>query len=153
MEEKNSQENAIEIVETVEKVDPIETAIDIHGLSSETEDILIRTKKHRETIFNGLSSETEDILNRTKKHRENIERIIVPQYIDDQNVKDNYVVTYSHEDHSIVGWEINIEENGPKLPVMYFELGDKIYSGFVLYRKTLISFNCEYLFSLMQKYV
>ena len=129
MEEKNSQENAIEPVEPVEPIEPIETteiieiALDIKSLSSETK---------------------SDILSRTKQHRENIKKIIVPQYIDDQYVEDkNYVVTYSSiysgHDNSILGWTINIEENGPQQPDVYFKL-DQDYSiySFVLYKKNLL---------------
>ena len=124
MEEKNSQENAIEPVESVEPIETteiIETAIDIKSLSSETK---------------------SDILSRTKQHRENIDEIIVPQYIDDHVEDNNYVVTYSGDyldDDSILGWTINIEENGQQQPDVYFKL-DKDYTiySFVLYKKTLL---------------
>ena len=131
MDEKNSQENATEAIE------PTETAIDINSLSSETK---------------------SDILSRTKDHRENIDRfhgIIVPQYVDDQYVNNNYVVTYSCKDNSILGWKINIEENGQQHPDMYFKLDQKCdrIKKFVLYKKTLIfnyrdfdKGNCKYLF-------
>jgi hypothetical protein len=133
MEEKNSQENAIEPIEPIEKIEKIEpietieTAIDIKSLSSETK---------------------SDILSRTKQHRENVDKIIVPQYIDDQYVEDkNYVVTYSnyftyrHErhDNSIPGWTINIEENGQQQPDVYFKLDQKYtIESSVLYKKTLL---------------
>src|SRR5438045_2020806 len=130
MEEKNSQENAIEPIEPIEKIETIETietAIDIKSLSSETK---------------------SDILSRTKQHRENVDEIIVPQYIDDQYVEDkNYVVTYSNyykgRDNSILGWTINIEENGQQQPDVYFKL-DQEYSiwSFVLYKKNLLF--CHY---------
>jgi len=148
MEEKNSQENAFD---TIEPIKPTETAIDINGPSSEIkDDILSRTN-------NSLSSETKsDILSRTKKHRENIDRIIVPQYIDDQYVTDNnYIVTYSNkiDDNSILGWTINIEEDGQQQPDVYFKLDKDYYRySFVLYKKTLMFYyrddnrNCKYLF-------
>src|SRR5438046_2330303 len=79
---------------------------------------------------------------------------IVPQYIDDQDVKDNnYVVTYSEEDNSILGWAINIKKDGQQQPDVYLKLDQEyeIYS-FVLYKKTLIfcyydndDQNCKYL--------
>jgi hypothetical protein len=127
MEEKNSQENAIEPVEPVEPIEiietieTIETAIDIKSLSSETK---------------------SDILSRTEQHRRYVDEIIVPQYIDDQYVEDkNYVVTYSNHTHdnSILGWTINIEENGQQQPDVYFKL-DQDYNikSFVLYKKTLL---------------
>ena len=84
--EKNSQENAVDAIETIET---IETKIDINNLSSETKD---------------------DILRRTKQHRESIDEIIVPQY------EDNYVVTYSKEDSSFLVWKVNIEQNGQQHP-------------------------------------
>ena len=117
--EKNSQENAIDIVEPIE---PNETTIDINNVSSETKD---------------------DILSRTKQHRENIDKIIVPQYIhyiEDQYIENNYVVTYSKEDKSFLRWTINIEENGQQLPDVYFKF-DRRYlclSSFKLCKKTLL---------------
>jgi len=138
MEEKNSQENVTEVIETVDTIEPIkptETAIEINGPSSEIKD---------------------DILSRTKKHRENIGRIIVPQYIDDQYVTDNnYIVTYSNKNHdnSVLRWTINIKEDGQQQPDVYFKLDkDYIIYSFVLYKKTLIfcyrddNINCKYLF-------
>ena len=109
----------------------IETAIDINGLFSKTE---------------------SDILSLTKQHRENIYEIIVSKYIDDQH-DDNYAVTYSEEDNSILGWTVNIEVNGQQQPDVYFKF-DKEYDIdlFVLYNKTLIlrCYNddhyCKYLF-------
>src|SRR5437016_3705365 len=88
----------------------------------------------------GPSSEIkDDILSRTKKHRENIGRIIVPQYIDDQYVTDNnYIVTYSNKDHdnSVLGWTIsNIEEDGQQQPDVYFMLEKYDIKSFVLYKK------------------
>jgi len=130
--EKNSQENVTEATETVET---IETAIVINDLSSEMKG---------------------DILSRTKQHRKNIDRIIVPQYIDDQDVTDNnYVVTYSKRihDNSVLGWTINnIEEDGQQQPDVYFKF-DQNYAivSFELCKKTLIccysdNNNCKYLF-------
>ena len=126
MEEKNSQENAIEPIEPIEPAETNETAIDIKSLSSETE---------------------SDILSRTKQHRENIDKIFAPQYIDDHVEDNNYVVTYSNNKHdnSILGWTINIEENGQQQPDVYFKL-DKKYNidSFVLYKKTLLFCDCAY---------
>ena len=125
--ENNSQENVIE---------PTETAIDINSLSSETKDDNI----------NNLSSVTKDeILRSPEQHRESIDEIIVPQYIqyiDDQYIEDNYVVTYSKNDNSLVVWTINIEQNGQQHPDVYFKL-DKSYktsykTSSKLYKKTLL---------------
>jgi hypothetical protein len=71
-----------------------------------------------------------------------IDRIIVSQYIED----DPYVVTYSREDNSILGWSVNIEETGQQQPDVYFKL-DKGYriKLFVLYKKILVfSYNNGY---------
>src|ERR1043166_443349 len=64
-----------------------------------------------------------------------IKEIIVSQYIED----DPYVVTYSKEDSSILGWSVNIEEIGQQQPDVYFKL-DKDYNirSFVLYKKILV---------------
>ena len=124
---KTEMENGIETIET------IETAIDIKSLSSETK---------------------SDILSRTKQHRENVDEIIVPQYIDDQYVEDNnYVITYSSygegHDNSILGWTINIEENGQQQPDVYFKLDNKYYiESFVLYKKNLL-----YCYAACRKYL
>ena len=72
-----------------------------------------------------------------------IDKIIVPQYIDDHVEDNNYVVTYSNydegHDNSILGWTINIEENGQQHPDVYFKL-DKYYHiySFKLCKKTLL---------------
>src|SRR3954465_13946049 len=70
-----------------------------------------------------------------------IKQIIVSQY------NEPYAVTYSIEDNSILGW--NIEENGQQRPHVYFML-DQPYDiiSFVLYKK-VVAFNdyeCKYLF-------
>jgi hypothetical protein len=69
-----------------------------------------------------------------------IDRIIVSQYLED----DPYVVTYSEEDNSILGWLVNIEENGQQRPDVYFKLDQNynIYES-VLYKKILV-FNVDY---------
>jgi hypothetical protein len=134
MEEKNSQENAIEPVELVEPIETteiIETAIDIKSLSSTKSDILSRTKQHREDIY----------------------EIIVSQYIDDHVEDNNYAVTYSNSyagDNSILGWTIDIEENGQRQPDVYFKLDkDDIIASLVLYKKILLF---RYLGSSYRKY-
>ena len=72
-----------------------------------------------------------------------IKEIIVSQYIED----DPYVVTYSKEDNSILGWSVNIEENRQQ-PDVYFKLNiDYRINKFVLYEKILVfSYNRKYLF-------
>ena len=87
-----------------------------------------------------------DILSRTKRHRENINKIIVSQYSED-----NYAVTYSEQDNSLLGWTINIDQNGQQHPNVYFELDRSNNMGwFKLCKKTLIfcywDDDCKYLF-------
>ena len=107
-------------------MEPNETTIDINNLSSETkDDILSRTEQH---------------------HRENIDEIIVSEYSED-----NYTVTYSVKDNSLLGWTIDIEQNGQQHPHVYFKLGkshDDIRL-FKLCKKTLLfcyEKDCKYLF-------
>ena len=69
-----------------------------------------------------------------------IDQIIVSQY------NDLYAVTYSKEDNSVLGW--NIEENGQQQSHVYFKL-DKDYEieDFVLYKKILVfRIYCDFLY-------
>ena len=69
-----------------------------------------------------------------------IDQIIVSQY------NEPYAVTYSKDDNSILGW--NIEENGQQQQHVYFKL-DKNYhiDSFVLYKQILVfRDSCKYLF-------
>jgi hypothetical protein len=74
-----------------------------------------------------------------------IDRIIVSQY------NEPYVVTYSKEDNSVLGWLINAEENGQQRPDVYFKLDQNyhIYE-FVLYKKFLVFF---YFYEYFSKYL
>src|SRR5436305_10036100 len=87
-------------------------------------------------------SETESDSPTQPHNGKTIDQIIVSQY------NDPYVVTYSKEDDSVLGW--NIEENGQQQPHMYF----KLYYyyriiNFVLHKKILVfrdSYESKYLF-------
>jgi hypothetical protein len=78
-----------------------------------------------------------------------IDEIIVSQY------DEPYVVTYSREDKSVLGWLINVEKNGQLEPDVYFKI-DQNYGicQFVLYKKFLVILvfhyksrdYCKYLF-------
>ncbi|CAG8732641.1 20920_t:CDS:2 [Rhizophagus irregularis] len=84
-----------------------------------------------------------------KEHRQSIDRIFVSQYMDDISTynekygSDDFVVTYSSKDKSVLGW--SIKENEPK-PDVYFKI-DKIDDIFldnsILNKKILLlrSFN------------
>ena len=55
-----------------------------------------------------------------EKHRKSINRIFVSQYIDDTEYgSDDYVVTFSDKDKSVLGW--SIEENGSQ-PDIYVKV-------------------------------
>src|SRR5437016_2577928 len=68
------------------------------------------TKKHMEAI-NNTKEHTKSTID---EHRKSIDRIIVPQYMNEEydSIHDTYVVTYSKKDKSILGWSVNIEKNG-----------------------------------------
>ncbi|CAB4391084.1 unnamed protein product [Rhizophagus irregularis] len=86
-------------------------------------------------ISNEISSETkDDIFDNIKeprkeieKHKKSIDRIFVSQYMDDTSTynevygSDDYVVTYSKEDKSFLGWSVNTKNNGPQQPDVYFK--------------------------------
>ncbi|RIB14130.1 hypothetical protein C2G38_2248442 [Gigaspora rosea] len=87
-----------------------------------------------EEVKVSIPSETEDI----KKHKESIDRIFVSQYMNDTG--DTYVVTYSKEDNSIVGWSVhNIENDGQQQPDEFYKLKEESYKieSFALYKKFL----------------
>ena len=138
--ENNSQEN---VIDTVELNEPIETTIDISLETKDGDDINNLSSETKDDNTNSLSSETkDDILRSPEQHRESIDEIILPQYIqymDDQYIEDNYAVTYSKKDNSLLGWTINIEQNGQQHPDVYFKLdqSNNIYS-FKLCKKTLL---------------
>ena len=69
-------------------------------------------------------------------HRNSINDIIVSQYTEDYD----YVVTYSHQDSSFLGWTINNEGNGQQQPDVYVKIEDtesysRRSSCFVLHEK------------------
>ncbi|PKY37491.1 hypothetical protein RhiirA4_450353 [Rhizophagus irregularis] len=71
-------------------------------------------------VSNDIPSETKD--EEIEKHKKSIYRIIVSQYINEEYGPENYVVTYSREDKSVLGWSIDIEKNGPQQPDVYFKV-------------------------------
>src|SRR3954471_16678278 len=88
-------------------------------------------------------SETKSDVPTQPHNGKKIDRIIISQYIEN----DPYAVTYSKEDNSIHGW--NIEENGQQRPHVYFKFNySPMLDKSVLYKKifTFISGDCKYLF-------
>ncbi|CAB4392886.1 unnamed protein product [Rhizophagus irregularis] len=87
-------------------------------------DIPDNIKEHEEEIEK-TPPETKD--DPVKEHRKSIDRIFVSQYMDtstynEEYGSDDYVVTYSIQDKSVLGW--SIKENGSQ-PDVYFKM-DKI---------------------------
>jgi hypothetical protein len=105
--------------------------------------------EHEEEIEKIPSETKDDII---EKHRKSIRQIFVSQYMDDTEYSsDDYVVTYSEEDKSVLGW--SIKGNGSQ-PDVYFKIDkmDKIARELeaVLSKKILLSYDyynpCRYLF-------
>ncbi|CAG8611230.1 7775_t:CDS:2 [Rhizophagus irregularis] len=101
-------------VETQNNTSPSEMKIDIPD----------NIKEHEEEIEK-TPPETKD--DPFKEHRKSIDRIFVSQYMDtstynEEYGSDDYVVTYSIQDKSVLGW--SIKENGSQ-PDVYFKM-DKI---------------------------
>ncbi|CAB4437896.1 unnamed protein product [Rhizophagus irregularis] len=93
------------------------------------------------------ATDNEDEKNK-EKHRESIDRIFVSQYINDTD-NEEYVVTYSKENNSVLGWYVNTENKNhrPKSDV-YFQLDrlKKSYDieSYILCKKILLFFYyCE----------
>ena len=62
---------------------------------------------------------------------------IIDQIIVSQDT--SYAVTYSGDDNSIVGWLVNVEENGQQQQSdVYFKLDRPEIDSFVLYKKILL---------------
>src|ERR1044072_7844030 len=120
---------------------------DIKEIETETEnaaDTIIEISETKSTQSHNGHVESETKSDRpTKPHNgKEIYEIIVSQYIED----DPYVVTYSYEDDSILGWSVNIEEIGQQ-PDVYFKFDERYIENFVLYKKILVfSYNSKYLF-------
>ncbi|CAB4376721.1 unnamed protein product [Rhizophagus irregularis] len=103
-------------------------------------------------ISNEIPLEKKDDYNikeEIENHRKSIDRIFVSQYIDDNDGygSDDYVVTCSYEDKSVLGWSINIEKNEYQpQPGDYFKI-DQIdddflnFANYVLSRKILFLYN------------
>ncbi|PKY57303.1 hypothetical protein RhiirA4_509632 [Rhizophagus irregularis] len=91
--------------------------------ASETKIDISDIKEHREEIEKTPSETKDDIFAKTEMHRKSIHQILVSQYMDDTEYgSDDYVVTYSDEDRSVLGWSVNVENNGPQQPDVYFKV-------------------------------
>ncbi|CAB4426895.1 unnamed protein product [Rhizophagus irregularis] len=114
-----------------------------------------KIETQKSTIIEILSETKVNVFDNTKEyndeieiHKKSIDRIIISQYIDDTDNKeydpilDAYVVTYSKDDNSILGWYVDIEGNGQQQPNVYFKLdrlkkSDYNEMSFILCKKIL----------------
>ena len=111
---------------------------------------VIEIPETKDDNFDNIEEHKTEIEN----HKKSIYRTFVSHYIN-EGYGDDYVVTYSDEDESFLGWLVNIEENGPQQPDVYFKTDRQ--KGFrnsisidVLCKKILslrtYNENCKYLF-------
>ncbi|GET59298.1 hypothetical protein GLOIN_2v1784920 [Rhizophagus irregularis DAOM 181602=DAOM 197198] len=118
-------------------MDKIEVETQNNTSASETKiDISDNMKEHGEEIEKTPSETKDDTF---EKHRKSISQILVPLYINEEYGSDGYVVTYSSEDRSVLGWSVNIENNGPQQPDVYFKVDQiKLFSLQTLSKKILL---------------
>lgn len=78
-----------------------------------------------------------------ENHKKEIDRIIFPQY----NEEVDYIYTYNKEDRSLLGWSINVKENGKQQSDVCFEIPEYIkltasenskYNKYTLYKNFLL---------------
>ena len=110
---------------------------DIKEIETETEnaaDTIVEISETKSTQPHNGHVDISETKSDQPHNGKEIEEIIISQYIED----DPYVVTYSKEDNSILGWSVNIEENGQQ-PDVYFKLDkDSYILEFALYKKILV---------------
>src|SRR4051812_27336564 len=97
-----------------------------------------------------ISNKTPEYKEGNEKHRKSIDKIFaVSQYMDDMDdtsTADDYVVTYSFEDNSVLGWSINIEKDGSQQHNVYFKFDQiddyllDLNDSFVLLSNKILSF-------------
>jgi hypothetical protein len=122
------------------------------------------TKEQTEATDNEGDFDSNE--NNKEKHRKSIDSIFISQYINGTDNKDYdaYVVTYSKENNSVLGWYVNIEKNKyiqPKSDV-YFRLNrlKKSYDimSYILCKKILLLYcgdhnHCKYLLTQLMKII
>ncbi|RGB39355.1 hypothetical protein C1646_664684 [Rhizophagus diaphanus] len=79
------------------------------GNMKELED---ENENHEKSIYRILKEipKKDDLWNKIESHKKSIYRIFVPQYMNETSTNDDYVVTYSYDYDSFLGWPINIDE-------------------------------------------
>src|SRR5688572_13039802 len=111
-------------------MDEIEIEVETQNNASASETkIDISDKEHGEEIEKTPLKTKDDIFVKTEKHRKSIDQIIVSQYMDDTEYgSDDYVVTYSNEDNSVLGWSIKKNESQPDVYFKIDEFDALVYS-------------------------
>jgi hypothetical protein len=137
-------------------MDEEQTKIQENTLAIEIQNETLLEKK--DDIFNNIKEHKEGIVN----HKKSIFSIFVPHYMDDTHIydakygpiHDDYIVTYSYNDNSFLGWLVNID-NGPQQPDVYYKpdrqeafvnSSSYVLCKKILFLKTSENFNCKYLF-------
>lgn len=78
----------------------------------------IRSRDMSEKHIIQIDEETEK--HDTTRHLERIDRIFFSQYMKDD--ADTYVITYNKTHNSIVGWTVDIKNDGKKTPDKFYKL-------------------------------
>ncbi|CAB4491301.1 unnamed protein product [Rhizophagus irregularis] len=103
IETQNNDTTSIEILDDKD---------DIRELKGNMQELEDEIENHEKSIYRILKEipEKDDLWNEIEYHKKSIYRIFVPQYMNDTSSNDDYVVTYSYDHDSFLGWPINIDE-------------------------------------------
>src|ERR1043165_7955363 len=111
---------------------------DIKEIETETEnaaDTIVEISETKSTQPHNGHVDISETKSDQPHNGKEIYEIYVSQYIED----DPYVVTYTNDDNSILGWSVNFEENEQQQPDLYFKLDERYYiRSFALYKKILV---------------
>src|SRR5688572_7164392 len=105
------------IVETIVKISETKSDLSTQPYNGEKISRIIVPQKDSYAVTNNVINEileTKSDPSTQPHHGKKIDEIVVSQY------NDPYAVTYSKEDNSVLGW--NIEESGQQRPDVYLKL-------------------------------
>uniref|UniRef100_U9V7G6 Uncharacterized protein n=1 Tax=Rhizophagus irregularis (strain DAOM 181602 / DAOM 197198 / MUCL 43194) TaxID=747089 RepID=U9V7G6_RHIID len=108
-------------VETQSNTSASETKIDISDI-----------KEHKEEIEKTPSETKDDIFVKTEMHRKSIHQIFVSQCMD-----------YTEYGRSVLEWSVNVENNGPQQPDVYFKV-DKKKNRYIFNTNAKLKKSCYY---------
>ncbi|GBC10699.1 hypothetical protein RclHR1_09830008 [Rhizophagus clarus] len=104
-------------------------------------------KSREKSIYRILKEipKEDDLWKEIEKHKKSIYRIFVPQYMNDTSSDDDYVVTYSYDSNSFLGWPNEKNKLNELQPDVYVELVPlnnllTYLDEFVLLSKKIMSF-------------